>query len=443
MRKFYKGVFLVLHGLMLCAALPLNAANYHVDPASATGAEPGTGAASAPWGSLKAAFASGLLRGGDTLYLAAGSYGEQNLSGLHFDPPLTLQGPGHDGAQAHFSWLKLQRVSGFVVNGLAFWPQTSGAHKTLLLADPESKNLRFRNLEFRGVKAASGYARWSAADWTARKINGALLRGTDMVMQESRFTGLYMALAATGARAQLIDNQITGFSGDGIRVLGDHSVVADNLIRDCVQVDNNHADGIQSWSLGKDRRPGKGVVTGLQIQRNVIIEWLEQGPNQQRPAFGCSLQGIGFFDGMFQDTRVENNVVRVSAYHGITIAGGLNTWIRHNTVLHSREPGNRKRPWIGLSPHKDGRPSVGGVVVNNYAVRMLHHDSTDQSKIYTAGNYWGSYPARDLVAPYEDRFAPKSGAAIIDAGDTRYALPTDLFGRPRLKPDIGAIEADQ
>lgn len=442
MHRFYKFIQLLWLGILVCAAFPLGATEYYVDPASVGAGGTGQGSATAPWTDLEAAFASGQLRGGDTLYLAAGAYGGMRLSGVHFDPPLAVQGPGHEGPQAHFSWLELQRVSGLALTGLAFWPQGSTPRKkNLLLASPESHNLHFSDFEFRGDKAAEQYPSWSKADWLNRKVNGALLRGADIVMQESRFTGLYISLAATGARAKLLGNQISGFSGDAIRVLGDHSRVAGNQIRDCVQVDGNHADGIQSWSLGEDRRPGTGVVTGLQIQSNVIIEWVEQGPSRTRPAFGCSLQGIGFFDGMFQDTQIENNVIQVSAFHGITIAGGLNTWIRHNTVLHIREPGNRKRPWISLRPHKDGHPSVGGVVVNNIAVRMPHDDSTDQSQIYMAGNHWSSYPARDLVAPYAGRFAPKPGSSIIDVGDKRHALPTDLFGRPRVVPDIGAIEA--
>ena len=52
----------------------------------------------------------------------------------------------------------------------------------------------------------------------------------------------------------------------------------------------------------------------------------------QQPHRGA-LQGIGCFDGMFVDWIIENNVIIVDHYHGITLGGARGCRIVNNTVI--------------------------------------------------------------------------------------------------------------
>ena len=78
------------------------------------------------------------------------------------------------------------------------------------------------------------------------------------------------------------------------------------------------------------------------------------------------MQGIGCFDGFFEDWVVENNFVVTDHLHGISFYGMRNSRIGNNTVvdLNDIKPGP---PWIGATEHKDGTPSENVVVRNNLA----------------------------------------------------------------------------
>ena len=64
------------------------------------------------------------------------------------------------------------------------------------------------------------------------------------------------------------------------------------------------------------RESERGEVVGLVLRGNTIINY--EDPDQ--PHRG-TLQGIGCFDGMFVDWIIENNVIIVDHYHGITLSG--------------------------------------------------------------------------------------------------------------------------
>ena len=95
------------------------------------------------------------------------------------------------------------------------------------------------------------------------------------------------------------------------------------------------------------------------LRGNTIIN--NEDPNQ--PHRG-TLQGIGCFDGMFVDWIIENNVIVVDHYHGITLGGARGCRIVNNTVI---DP-NDQRPGpaaLRVGKHKRGMTSSGCTVRNN------------------------------------------------------------------------------
>jgi parallel beta-helix repeat protein len=206
-----------------------------------------------------------------------------------------------------------------------------------------------------------------------------------------------------------------------------------NIVKNCYDVNENHDDGFQSWSVGDSGDVGTGVVYGIVLRGNTIINY----ENAEQP-FRGALQGIGCFDGMFENWVVENNVVITDHWHGITLSGATNCIIVNNTVvdINDTTPGP---PWIRISEHKDGRKSSGCVVRNNLTTSI----SCDTPGVVIDHNL--------IVTRYEDFFVGyetknmhlRAGCTAIDAGINGGAPATDrdALSRPvGSSVDIGAYE---
>lgn len=421
--------------LLLCAlAAPGWAEVHFIAPVSAPLASgPGAdGSRTRPWSSLSEAFASGTIAGGDILRLLDGDHGQVLLSQIAFDSAVTIM--PEDGATAHLSGLEIRQSANLLFRGLKIWPHEPGKGP-LVTTDTRSSSIIFQGLDVRSREDAETYPGWSKEDWLSTRRGGIRIEGPDNAILDSSFTGMAFAIGATGPRNRVEGNVVRGFSGDGARVLGDGSVFRGNRIEDCVQVDDNHADGFQSWSRGPKGESGKGTVQGLTIEYNIIREWAHPTVSPLR----CSLQGIGMFDGMFEDVVIANNFVQVSAPHGITVAGGVRTRIVHNTVINNRAP-HAKFPWIRLPPHKNGTPATDGLIANNIAT-VLQYARKPEFRITASGNLTGMAPARIFADPAKGDFRPRPGGPAEGKGDPAHRLPLDLFGVSRDEtPDIGAIE---
>lgn len=392
----------------------------------------GSGTRERPWASIDEALTSGHIQSGDELRLLSGDFGDMIISNATFDEPVTIE--PDDGARVHVTSLSIKRSRNLLIRGLQVWTQEP-LRGFAVQTDGKSSLIVFQNLDIRSREDAENYPQWSREDWLTWRRTGIILRGPDNAILDSTFTGMAFAIGATGPRNRIEGNVVRGFSGDGARVLGDGSVFRGNRIEDCVQVNNNHADGFQSWSRGPKGESGKGTVHGLTISHNIIREWAHPTVSPLR----CSLQGIGMFDGMFEDITIENNFVQVSAPHGIAVVGARRVSITHNTVINNRTI-HKKFPWIRLGPHKNGTPSTDGTIANNIATGVSFIRKPE-FRITASGNLTGMAPARIFMDPAKGDFRPRPGGPAEGKGDPAQSLPVDLFGAPRdAAPDIGAIE---
>ena len=434
----------VLLAVLLLAGLnaaPAAARDHLVAPPKPPPAEsPLAGAVqTGAFASLKQALQSGQVQGGDRLVLAPGSYGRPVLTDLHFDPPVIIA-PA-PGAAVHLEGLVLRRSSGLVFRDLQIWPVAPpGRPAPLVLAAADTADLRFERLDIRGrADAPESYLGWTIEDWTGPwRSSGVRLDGTRMTLTGSRLTGLAHAISMGGPHADVQGNHVLGFSGDGIRALGDHGIYAGNRIETCFDVDANHDDGIQSWARTPDHT-GRKTVTGLVIAANTILEWTGPPGHPLR----CSLQGIGLFDGMFRDLTIRNNLVAVDNYHGITVYGADGAEILHNTVVHAEAAAGRW-PWISLRDHKDGTATRRVVLANNAAMRIA--PDLAAGELTAAGNRATRYPALAYRDVLSGDYTPAEAGGLRNAADPRFSLPTDHGGRARPSgggPDIGAIEAPE
>jgi len=311
--------------------------------------------------SLSDFFAAGKIRSGDIVRLKQSAYGSLKIEGMRFDEQVLLVAePGHN---AFFERVEVQQSSNLALKGLSVTSDGAVPPDTSIVQiDRGSKNIVLDGLL---VQSASNVDQWTDSDWRASARNGITSRGTDVVIKNSVLRNVRHGISAIGDGSLVQDNHIVNFSGDGMRGLGSDSSFLRNSIRNCFDVDENHDDGFQSWSLGEDGKPGKGVVRNVVLRGNLILNYTD--PNQP---YKCSLQGIGLFDGIYEDWIIEDNTVIVDHWHGITVMGARNVRVSHNTVI-DRNPLSTISPWISITQHKDGRAPVGGVVSENVMMRGI------------------------------------------------------------------------
>jgi hypothetical protein len=243
-----------------------------------------------------------------------------------------------------------------------------------------------------------------------------------------------------------VNNTIKYYSGDGCRLISNNVLLAYNTITDCIDVDENHDDAIQSYSRGEDNSTGTGVLYDNVVRGNLII-----GTTDFAHPLAGSPQGIGCFDGFVDGWIVENNVVVVDRWHGISFYGMRNSSILNNTVI-DQDYDNDPNPWIMITAHKDGTPSENCIIANNIAYNAVRATGTNVSGehnyIVGSGNSTLLYDL--FISPDDLDFHLLDNTLtrenIIDQGEVFSDAISTEIDRDHLEragaPDLGAYEVD-
>ena len=404
-----------------------DSAAYFCDPSN--GSMQNDGGPESPWGSLQAVFESGKkFNSGDVIFLRDGYHGEPTVTGANSD--FVYIQPDH-GAKPTFSRLTTSESSSYWhISGVqisrSFAPELT--RKTMATISG-SHNRLTRSTIF----TVADVSAWTLDDWLVSPSNGVSMSGTENVLESCAILNTSFAVQVDGTFNIVRGNHIRNFSGDGMRGLGDDLVFEYNTVTDNYNIDDNHDDGFQSWSTGPGG-VGTGVVHRITLRGNTIIETTDPA----RP-FQGSLQGIGCFDGMFEDWVIENNVVNVNQWHGIAFYGAINCRIINNTVVDqdmSRDPGPT---WITVQPHKKWATSTtdedrvyyrgrDNLIRNNLTTAMSLGDgfgTVDHNKVITTRDFLGTF------VNYRSDFHLKAGSLAIDAGFNEEAPPKDADGIAR------------
>lgn len=428
---------------VFATALPLSvtatdARIIHVDAAART---PGNGTAATPFQSVESALAAAPPPGA-VIQLAAGFYGDFVLRQAQ---NLTIS--GRDGAQpAVFSSVIIEDSAGISLKAVTVdWssrtgPATEGkspAGSGVAVRIDRSRDILVEGLTVRSAEDGTG---WTAEEWLANAANGISATGQNLTIRNNRLFFVRHGVALYGANGVVEGNTVAHFSGDGLRAIGDFNLVQDNFVHSCYRVDANHDDGFQSWSLGPDGRAGTGVSKGTILRRNRIFSYLEPGHPLQ-----CRLQGIGMFDGIYEDWVIENNLVVVDHWHGITVMGAQGVIIRNNTVFDPEE--NRVGPaGVRILPHKDGRLPQRSAVSNNLLPGKARQwpkgfPASGQGVDYSGNMFYGN-PRNVFRDPGNLDFRPHAKSYANDYAKGAVP-PDDLLGSPRpwgKRGDVGAFE---
>ncbi|MEM6793083.1 MAG: choice-of-anchor Q domain-containing protein [Acidobacteriota bacterium] len=459
---------LPLLGLLILGSLALTAQPAHagsqeffIDPL--LGSPQGDGSAQNPWQTLEQVWADGLIedyiwsslpyeegvstleirregapiRGGATLWLRSGFHGALDIRGGYNLQPITVAAaPGH---APRLSFVELEAAQGWTLRGLriskSFDPE-AGTGGTLVDIDDHgfwgpSAEIAVEDCEIFSVADAGG---WTAEQWIHEASTAVRVGSDGIQVRGNRIRNVRHGIRVTGQDALVSRNLIDGFSADGLLGNGDRGVFEYNRVLNSFvgsgQGDGNHDDAFQSFTVGPGG-VGTGVIRDVVLRGNLIIS----ATDPDHP-LASTLQGIGCFDGNFENWTVENNVIITDHWHGITFHGMVDSKIVNNTVIDINEtsPGP---PWIRLTSSGQGE-SENVVVRNNLstAFSLSGANITDDHNI----RFSFSEAASHFVAPPYDLNLLASSAAV-DAGSPDLAPPRDFTGSLRDEaPDIGAFE---
>lgn len=368
------------------------AADYYIDRVN--GSDTNDGSSTRPWKSLDRLFKNGsiesnewdhlpyneqarlvpknqgaLIRGGDTLYLRDGTYGDLVIKDFYNNRWIKIAAAS--GHKPEFSSITVLSSSHWMFEGLSVLPQSRSDNnlKTYLIS-LESHKWRgpIRNIRVIDctIQSTEHVEQWQKEDWLRGARSGIRVDGSHMEIIGNRIKNVYFGITADASHSLIKDNQIINFAGDGLRGLGDYTVFEHNLIKNLYKINKNHNDGFQSWSKGPDWKPGGGVITGVVLRGNTIINF----DDENQPLRG-ELQGIGCFDGMYDQWVIEDNVIITDHWHGISLYGATHCTIRNNLVTGPRGAASEKKTRIMVMPHKNATPSQNNVISRNQAMRII------------------------------------------------------------------------
>ncbi len=402
---------------LLCLAVSAWATTFHVDPVR--GSSSGDGSEARPWRSIQDVIddqiasknRSGAVDPNDTILLHDGYHGDLNIRSIYNRGFITVAAA--PGETPRLRCMRLVSVGNWRFQGLHLSPSfASTFERTAIVKIESSSSGTARHVVFENctLYAWNDCSRWSATDWTSKTSDAIKLEGAGHVIRHCHIKNTKFGISTTTDSGLFEHNLIENYSGDGIRGLGDYCTYQYNVIRNNYRVDGNHDDGFQSYSIGRNG-VGTSTVRGVVLRGNVFINYVD--PDQP---FRGTVQGIGCFNGMYEDWLIEHNVIVAATYNGIAMRGAVRCTIRNNTVCdrNSSRPGP---PWIRIDDHKNGTPSRDNVVTHNlstrYNVSSSDGELADNLTIRDPRDWFVDYDKLDMRIKLDSR--ARGGAS--DGGD--------------------------
>ena len=352
-------------------AVEVSARDLYVVPGAM--ARDADGSAERPWPGVAEALAAG-AGGGDRLLLGAGEYGSVVISGVRADPPLEIAPVDPDGQPPRLTTLRVRESVGVSVRGLLVEGGEGQSNAPIVRIESDASGVTLEGLT---VRSGAGHESWSAEEWIERSRRGILAEGPGASILGNRLSAVRHGITVIGPDARVIGNVIDGFSGDGIRGLGDRGLYEGNTIRNCVQVDRNHPDGFQSSGAragrkSRHRRDHGRRLPGQHDHQPHRSENTADLPSAGDRSFRRHVRGLA-------DRGQSGRGGRVA---GITVRGAVNTRVTGN-VVRNISPGRPGPPSVVLASHKDGRPGANNLLAGNSATNFR---TNTERKLFTDPN---------------------------------------------------------
>jgi len=370
------------------------------------------------------------VQGGDTISLQSANYGDFTISGKNNSSFVIIQ--AYIGSTPVFSRIDFHNSSYWKLFGINIKPRFSSGADGKTALDLNGSYLAAENCVINYSEDISG---WTDSDWLARSGNGIAMDGDHISVLNNTITVIDHGISCDATNSLVSGNMIANFRGDGIRGLSDDVVYEYNTIKNSFDVDDNHDDGFQSWSYGSGG-VGTGTVLNVALHGNTIINY--EDPNQP---YKGNLQGVGLFDGMFENWVVENNLVITNHWHGISFYGAINCKIINNTVIDN-DLAPSPDPWIMIHDHKNGTPSSGVIVRNNIATDYsITGGVTEDHNIEITMNDASTYFLNPSGGSGDYHLNSTSPAIDAGSGDDAPNIDKDGVTRPQGSGwDLGCYE---
>ncbi|MBN1515296.1 hypothetical protein JXA32_01880 [Candidatus Sumerlaeota bacterium] len=449
--------FMLILGIFLASLGTAAAATFYVDPIN--GSAEGDGSHQTPWRTFQEVVDSNLIesetwntfpwyeatgrvirnegapiKAGDEIILMSGYHGEVLIQAYLNTDTITvkagaLQTPcfGNINVRASERWR---------FQGISISPSYAPEYTTTRLFYIETHNWRgpssYITLEDSNLFSVEDASAWTAQDWLDRAPSAISVSGDYCEIRNNRLVNINFGISVSGDHCVVAKNRIINFSGDAMRGLGDYGLFENNFVANAFDVNENHDDGFQSWATDE----ATGEVKGVVLRGNKFFHDF----NHPNPALISTFQGIGLFDGFYTDWIIENNLVVVNHWHGISMYGARNCRIQNNTVadIYDGRPGPA---WIMVTTHKDGTGGYGNVVRNNLAHSISIN--ADSGTPTVDSNLILDDLEAVIADPYGNDFHLRAGSPAIDAGTNIGLAHTDIEGNPRVIGsivDLGAYE---
>ena len=227
------------------------------------------------------------IKAGDIIMLYGGLHGKISLTNYINNTVITIKAVS--GEIPIVESIHLQAGKNWKIEGLhiSSEPYSYYLNNHLVFLESHSWQGPVSDIEIKDCMVFSTQAPWeNSTDWINNASDGVYIKGDNIRIIDNVLTNVRFGIIMMGAQIDVLNNSIINFSSDGIRLVGPNNVIEGNLIKNCYAVDDNHDDGIQSFTTG-----GLNIDNNI-IRKNIIInyEYINQ------PLLG-DLQGIGCFDG--------------------------------------------------------------------------------------------------------------------------------------------------
>ena len=372
------------------------------------------------------------IKAGDTIMLYSGMHGELLLYNYINSDFITIKAVLDNNPmieRIHFQAGKNWRLDGLTISSE---PYGNYINNKLIYLETHDWQGPVDHIEIIDCDIFSSETPWTIAEeWVLKASDGIYIKADSITISNNLIRNIRMGISMVGDHLQVIGNRIINFSGDGIRLLGSNNIIESNIIKNCYSVDANHDDGIQSFTSG-------GLtVDNNTISRNTIINY--EDPNQ---ALLGSLQGIGCFDGFFNNWIVENNLIIVDHWHGISFYGANNCQIINNTVLDPSPNTTPGPAWIKIEDFNNTASSdciIKNNVSNDLSINPNSNSEIGNNTLLTSYTDYNIH----FVDYANADFHLKENSYLIDNAELAASPPIDLDGviRPQgPTSDIGAYE---
>lgn len=421
-------------------SLSLFATDYYCDPVNGNMNYNGLSSKTA-WKSLEDVFArSKKFSAGDVIYLMNGAHGRPYITGGNSDYVTIKALPNHNPKLAG---IQFGKGSYWAFDGLTFTADGSGGDNfksTFIQSNTDNTHLVITNSVFYMAEDSSN---WTFNDWYTYTKNKSIfalsVRGNYFKFNNNIIKNVYFGLSILGDNIEIKNNLIDNFAGDAMQLQNsDNVLIENNIIKDAYIQDYNiqHDDAIQLMGVAS---PMNNVV----VRNNTIYNFSDEITQSMIDdnLVGYSMQGIILTDGKITNSVIENNLVVLDTYHGITINSSDKCRIQNNTIARTPNKVNTENvyPWITFYGGKGGL-HTNGVVRNNIAYQYsIASGNLDQNNISISesslNNNFTDYSSFDFTLK-EDSYA-------IDTGLNTDISEFDLAGNNRLfntTVDCGAYE---